>query len=154
MEKDEETLSVTSATPDEPNLALIPVKYEPNGLQLEIAEGRREPYILGWAASGDDDLVRPATTVIYRKQSAIPAILQTVLWPNDKGETGLPKVEPIAGAPGGSVKVTLPDGRVDLHYSASERREFELGGSRFHALAALVRLDAKGSVVAKEAIRP
>ena len=154
MEKDEETLSVTSATPDEPYLALIPVKHEPEGLELEIAEGRREPYILGWAASGDDDLVRPAPTVIYRKQSAIPAILQTVLWPNDKGETGLPQVEPIAGAPGGCVKVTLPDGRVDLHYSASEPCKFELGGSRFHALAALVRLDAQGHIVAKEAVKP
>ena len=152
MEKDKETLSVASATPDEPNLALIPVSKE--GLQLEIAEGRREPYILGWAASGDDDLVTPAPTVIYRKQSAIPTIIQTVLWPNDKGETALPRVEPIAGAPEGSVKVDLPDGRVDLYYSDSEPCEFELGGSRFHALAALVRLDAQGHIVAKEAVKP
>ena len=151
MTKNDQTLSVTSSTPDEPNLALIPLNQA--GLELEIAEGRREPYILGWRASGGDELVEPAPTVIYRKQAAMPAMMQTILWPNDKGNTSLPRVEPIADAPEGSVKVTLPDGRQDLYYSNRDATQFTLGDKKFNARAALVRLDADGTITAEADVK-
>jgi hypothetical protein len=82
MSKCEDSLSVSSATPGEPNLALIPVSRE--GLELEIARGRHEPYILGWALPGGAakvEVLTPAPTVVYRKRAPMPAVMQTVLWP-------------------------------------------------------------------------
>lgn len=148
-----DSLAVSSATPGEPNLALIPVSRE--GLELEIARGQREPYILGWAVSKNkEELVEPAPTVIYRKRAASPAVMQTVLWPMKAGQTQHPQVERI-GEPGdGAVKVTLPDGRVDWYRSSAAHCAMEVGGVSFpNALAALVRLDSQGQVMAKEAVK-
>ena len=69
------------------------------------------------------------------------------------GQTERPKVERLGEPGSGAIKVTLSDGRVDLYRSASKRCEFELNGSPFHALAALVRLDIQGHVVATGAVK-
>ena len=71
------------------------------------------------------------------------------------GQTQRPRVERI-GRPGdGAVKVTLPDGRVDWYRSSAEPCAMHVGGVSFPAaLAALVRQDAEGSVVAQEAVSP
>jgi len=148
----EESLAVGSATPGEPNLALIPVSRE--GLELEIARGRREPFILGWAVSKNKkELVEPAPTVIYRKRGAMPAVMQTVLWPMKAGQTQRPRVERIGTPRDGAVKVTLPDGRVDWYRSSAEPCVMQVNGVSFPcALAALVRQDTGGSVVGKGAV--
>jgi len=146
-----DSLSVSSATPGKPNLALIPVSRD--GLELEIARGRREPYILGWALPGGQPTVEdmtPAPTVIYRKTGTVPTVMQTVLWPLRAGEAQLPRVERIGDPDNGAVKVTLPDGRVDYYRSNAAACGFELNGQQFHALAALVRVDAKGRVATKD----
>jgi hypothetical protein len=59
------------------------------------------------------------------------------------------------GEPGdGAVKVTLPDGRVDWYRSSAAPCAVEVGGVSFpNALAALVRLDSQGQVMAKEAVK-
>lgn len=165
-----DSLAVSSATPGEPNLALIPVSRE--GLELEIAQGRRKPFILGWAVLENEPgghvqkdttasrrpfgerAVEPAPTVIYRKRAIMPAVMQTVLWPMKAGHTQRPRVEQL-GEPGdGAVKVTLPDGRVDWYRSSAAPCAMEVGGVSFHdALAALVRLDSQGNVVAKDAVK-
>ena len=156
-EKDSKTISVWSATAGQPNLALIPVP-DPE-LSVEIAEGRREPYPQGWCFGRKPQahLVAPvpAPCVIYRKKAMTPAMFQTVLWPMKAGQTQRPRVERM-GEPGdGAVKVTLPDGRVDWYRASSEPGDFELNGVSFqHSLAALVRLDPQGNVVAKEAVNP
>ena len=150
-----ESLAVSSATPGEPNLALIPVSRE--GLELEIARGRREPYILGWALPGGqptyEDLT-PAPTVIYRTRATMPTVMQTVLWPMKAGQTQRPQVERIGKPSDGAVKVTLPDGRVDWYRSSAEPCDFELNGMSFHALAALLRQDDEGHIMAQENVKP
>ena len=158
VKQDTQTLSVSSTTAGEPNLTLIPVRGD-GDLTLEIIEGRRKPYPLGWHTKGHEPNNRefnmvPSPCVVYRRKSNMPTVMQMVLWPQKAGETEQPKVEPLDGLPPGAAKVTLSDGRVDLYYSTSEPCEFELAGSRFHSLAALVRLNTQGHIVAKQAIKP
>ena len=51
------------------------------------------------------------------------------------------------------VKVTLPDGRVDLYYTNIQPSKFTLDDKRFNARAALVRRDANGKRVAQAEVR-
>ena len=152
LKQDPKTLAVWSTTPGTPNLVLVPVLDA--GLSLEIAEGRQQPYLQGWYYQDTGPRVVPAPCVIYRRREKPPAIIQTVLYPLRPGQSTPPTAERIGDPQDGALKVTLPDGRVDLYRSTSERCHFELGGVPFYALAALVRLDAQGHVAAKAAVEP
>jgi len=173
MEQEPETLSVWSATPNQPNLALIPM-FDPL-LSLEVVIGRRTPYPQGWylpdGKPSQNPAPIPAPCVIYTKKSAPPAMFQTVLWPMKAGhlssslkrccgsegeyctsENGIPmqrpKVEALGEEGSGFLKVTLPDGRVDIHCSPKAAGIYQAGGVEFDGLAALVRLNPQGEAVA------
>ena len=92
--QDPRTLEVYSATPDQPNLALIPIRDAK--LSVEIAKGRREPYPQGWYFRGgkpsQNPAPIPAPCVIYKKKGAPTAIFQTMLsnegWPDGAPQSG------------------------------------------------------------------
>ena len=65
VSEDPESLAVWSTTPDQPNLALVPVVD--SGLSLEIAEGRHEPTPQGWYYADTGPRIVPAPCVIYKR---------------------------------------------------------------------------------------
>ena len=143
---DPATKTVHTITPDESNLAFIPVSTD--GLELEIARGRKEPSLQGWYIRSTGPM--PAPCVIYRKIGAPPAIFQTVLWPKRAGDDRLPTVEVIDPAASGAVKVTLPDGRVDLYASPAAAGLHRVDDLQFDGRAALLRLNQQRKPVAWE----
>ncbi len=150
LKHDRQTLAVRSTTAGEPNLALIPVRGD-DDLTLEIIEGRRKPYPLGWHTKGHEPNNRefsmiPSPCVVFRKKSNMPTVMQTVLWPMRAGDDRLPKVEVIGQPASGGVKVTLPDGRVDVYCSPAAKGVHRAGDVEFDGLAALVRLDSDGQL--------
>jgi len=150
MEHDPETLSVWSATPNQPNLALIPVP-DPL-LSLELVIGRRTPYPQGWYFPGgkpsQNPAPIPAPCVIYTKRSVPPTMFQTVLWPMKAWRMQRPKVEAFGEEGSGWIKSTLTDGRVDIYCSPKVAGMHQAGGVEFDGLAALVRLNPQGEAVA------
>jgi hypothetical protein len=146
VEQDPKTLAAWSATTDQPNLALIPVVRD--GLTVEVACGRREPYPQGWSFPGGKPSQNPAPVpapcVIYSQRATAPAVFQTVLWPQQRGETKLPSVESYGEPGSGCVKITLPDGRVDLYCCPSSAGDHNNGDVTFNGLAALIRLSPSG----------
>ena len=146
VESDSETLAAWSATPDEPNLALIPLAHDE--LSIEIARGRRQPYLQGWSFPGGKSSQNPAPVpapcVVYSQKTRPPALFQTILWPQRRGEVKRPRVEPYGKPASGCVRITLPDGRVDLFCCPSARGAHRVGDVTFDGLAALVRLTTSG----------
>ncbi|MCG8625105.1 MAG: heparinase II/III-family protein, partial [Proteobacteria bacterium] len=59
---DRDTKTVQTATPDQPNLAFVPVFTD--GLELEVVEGRTEPSLQGWYCGGGPRPT-PAPCVTY-----------------------------------------------------------------------------------------
>ena len=80
-------------------------------------------------------------------------MIQTVLWPMRSELDELPQVEAPAGERSGWVKVTLPDGSVDLYCSPVEPGRYEHGGVSFEGTACLVRLDDQGAPHSWELVR-
>ena len=146
VEQDPKTLAAWSATTDQPNLALIPVVRD--GLTVEVACGRREPYPQGWSFPGgkpsQNPVPVPAPCVIYSQRATAPAVFLTVLWPQQQGETKRPSVESYGEPGSGCVKITLPDGRVDLYCCPSTVGDHTHGDVTFNGLAALIRLSPSG----------
>jgi len=149
MGQETETLSVWSATQNQPNLALIPV-LDPF-LSLELVIGRRIPYPQGWYFPGgkpsQNPAPIPAPCVIYSKKSVPPTIFQTLLWPMKAGHLQRPKVEAFGEKGSGFLKVTLPDGRIDIYCSPKAAGRYQAEGVEFDGLAALVRLNPQGEAV-------
>jgi len=149
MGQDTATSSVWSATPNHPNLALIPV---PDSLlSLELVIGRRTPYPQGWYFLGgkpsQNPAPIPAPCVIYTKKFTPPTIFQTVLWPMKAGQMQRPKVESFGQKGSGWIKIALPDGRVDFYCSPKFAGVHQAEGIKFDGLAALVRLSPQGEAV-------
>ena len=145
-ELDELSKSVRTTTPQAANLALVPVQQQ--GLQVEVAEGRDDGAegVRGWHIVGGEIL--PAPCVIYKLTGTNPALIQTILWPQQPGDSRMPVVEALGGEGDGWLKVRLPDGeREDIVCVASEAGPHELsengiGKICFEGSAALVRLDS------------
>ncbi len=150
LDHDTVTNAVWSTTPGKPNLALIPVN-DP-GLHIEIAEGRTEPYPQGYYYQDTGQRVVPAPCVIYRLEQATPAIIQTVLYPQKKGQNNHPKVERIGDPKDGTIRVTFADGRYDLYCSPASPGKHTFGEVSFDGIAALVRFDKNGKVRVSEVV--
>ena len=150
---DPQTMAAWSATPGRPNLAIVPVRDA--GLCVEIAKGQEEPELQGWYYYPDSDApVVAAPCVILRQRGNVPAILQTVVFPLREGEWALPKVERLGDPANGALRVALPDGRADLYAAHPRAGRYRLGDLEFDGLAALVRMDTRGRVAAREIVRP
>ena len=153
--QDPNTLAAWSATPDEPNLALIPVARDE--LSIEIVRGRRKPYPQGWSFPGGKSSQNPtpipAPCVVYSQKTKSPTVFQTILWPQRRGETTRPQVEPYGEPSNGCVKITLPDGRVDLFFCPSTTGAHRVGAVTFDGLAALIRCSASGEATASHVVK-
>lgn len=62
------------------------------------------------------------------------------------GRMERPKVEVLGEAGSGWIKVTLPDGRVDVYCSPQSKGVHRAGDVEFEGLAALLRLDSDGQL--------
>lgn len=137
---DEVTRTVRTTSPGSA-LAFLPVEK----VELNVVEGRLEPNIQGWyCGTGGDGRPVPAPCIIFSRSGALPTMIQTVLWPMRSESNELPQVETLAKKDSGWVKVTLPDGSVDLYCSPMKPGWYEDDGISFEGTACLVRLDAQG----------
>ena len=135
---DRERGTARSADEGEPNIAFI--SAAPERVELDIAEGRREPSLQGWYAGGGGLGVAPAPCVIYRRSAPAPVTIQTVVVPLQAGETELPSVAVAASrrtAPGpGSPS---PTGRPTSAAQARSAGNYRYGSYGFTGVAALYR---------------
>ena len=153
---DEELKIVRTTTPNQPNLALIPVPHPQ--LKAEVAVGKDDggEGLQGWHIIGGRQV--PAPCAIYRRRSRGPVLIQTVLWPMRPGEDRLPTVESIGSVGDGWIRIQLPDGeRQDLICLPPESgyHEFSdvgVGSIAFEGSGAVLRLDGNLSPYAWDVI--
>jgi hypothetical protein len=150
VEVEIEDKTVLTVTAGQPNLAFIPAA--PGEVELEVVSGRPAPHLQGWYISGSMFPV-PAPCVIYSSRGAPPATFQTVLWPLRAGETALPVVEALGERGSGAVKITLPDGRVDIYCSPAAAGPHVAEQLSFDGLAALLRLGKDGAPLFRQVIQ-
>jgi hypothetical protein len=140
---DSNTKVVTTTTVDQPNLAFIPSVTE--GVAVEVVKGRPEPDLQGWYIA-DTPRPLPAPCVIYRQEGSPPIMFQTVLWPMKAGQTKTAKVEAMGEPGSGWLKITLPDGSIDIYSSMENAGRYQCGSIVFEGLALLLRLDKSGNL--------
>lgn len=145
---DAATQATWSKTPDQPNLAIIPVGRE--GLEVEIVAGRTEPSIRGWYyAPGSDDKMGhprvPSPCVTYRREGT-RGEFQTILFPQKIDQSDRPTVTPLGQT--GWCKITFADGRYDIVAAPPQSGVHSLDGLSFKGRAMIVRYDATGKQAA------
>lgn len=147
---DRERKSARSADEGEPNIAFI--SAAPESVELDIAEGRREPSLQGWYAGGGGLGVAPAPCVIYRRSAPAPVTIQTVVVPLQAGETELPRVSVAREQADGTwTRIAFADGQTDICCSARSAGNYRYGDYGFTGVAALYRR-REGSVIAQEIV--
>ena len=147
---DRERKSARSADEGEPNIAFI--SAAPESVELDIAEGRREPSLQGWYAGGGGLGVAPAPCVIYRRSADAPLTIQTVVVPLQAGEIELPDVAVAREQVDGTwTRIAFADGQTDICCSARSAGTYRYGSYGFTGVAALYRR-REGAVIAEEIV--
>jgi hypothetical protein len=106
-------LSVRSADPGQPNLALIP--SQTRGMNVRVVSGQETPEWQGWTAikNHQQGEYAPAPTAIYEWAIRGPARLVTLLYPTRPGETcPVAAVSASSDAAGKEIRLSLVDGEA------------------------------------------
>jgi len=110
-------LSVRSADPGQPNLALIPSQAaaQPGGMRVRVVSGQETPEFQGWKAikNHQQGEYAPAPTAVYEWAVRGPARLVTLLYPTQPGETcPVAAVDASSDVAAKEIRVELSGGEV------------------------------------------
>jgi hypothetical protein len=106
-------LSVQSADPDQPNLALIPSQTA--DMSLRVVSGQETPEWQGWKAvkNHQQGEYAPTPTAIYEWTVAGPARLVTLLYPTQPGKTcPVASVDASSDVAANDIRLSLLDGEA------------------------------------------
>ena len=106
-------LSVRSADPGQPNLALIPAQAA--DINVRVVSGQETPEFQGWKGikNHQQGEYTPTPTAIYEWTVAGPARLVTLLYPMRPGETcPVAAVNASSDVAARDIRLALPDGEV------------------------------------------
>ena len=106
-------LSVRSADPGQPNLALIPSRT--TGMSVRVVSGQETPEFQGWMGIKNHQQGEyvPTPTAIYEWTVAGPARLVTLLYPTRPGEScPVAAVDASSDVAATEIRLSLVDGEV------------------------------------------